>query len=404
MHVLVLPSWYTSPEVPWDGLFFENQAVALARAGARVGVAFVEMRGLRNLSLERIRESHFQVVSSQDRGVTFFRMKGWNTVAQTAAGAKVWAALSDRLVARYVRRFGAPDLLHAHAALWAGGVAVRMARTLSRPCLVTEHSSAIMRNALTASERREANRVYRQADAVLAVSRVLLDAVDAIAGRRRGQVVPNAVDFEFFTLPATPRRRQPFTYLCVCNLVTNKRVDRLIGAFARASISCPDSRLVIVGDGPDADRLRHLLHQSTVARQVEFVGGLPPQGVRARLWTANALVLPSAFETFGVVLVEALATGIPVISTRCGGPEDIVEPGLGLLVDRDDDEALADAMVSITRRTYSEDELRRRAMVRFSFESVARLLLGVYRGLEMPGQLPGDLEAMKRPDEEQFRA
>jgi glycosyltransferase involved in cell wall biosynthesis len=403
MHVLVLPSWYSSPEIPWNGLFFENQAVALARAGARVGVAFVEMRGLRNLSLSKIRESHFQIESSQDRGVSFLRMKGWNTVAQTAAGARVWAALSDRLVARYVRRFGAPDLIHAHAALWAGGVAVRMARALARPCLVTEHSSAIMRDALTVRERREATRVYRQADGVLAVSCVLLDAVDAIA-ERRGQVVPNAIDFEFFTLPPTPRPRQPFTYVCVGNLVTNKRVDLAIRAFARVTVSCPDSRLVIVGDGPDAERLRDLARQSAVAHRIEFAGGLPPKGVVARLWAANALVLPSAFETFGVVLVEALATGIPVISTRCGGPEDIVEPGLGVLVDRDDEEAFAAAMLSVTSQTYLEEELRRRAMARFSFESVARMLLDVYRRLQTRRMTPDGIKAMTQLNEEQFRA
>jgi glycosyltransferase involved in cell wall biosynthesis len=111
------------------------------------------------------------------------------------------------------------------------------------------------------------------------------------------------------------------------------------------------------------------------------------------MWQANTLVLPSSVETFGVVLVEALATGIPVISTRCGGPADIVEPGLGLLVDCDDDEALAEAMVAVTRRAYSEDDLRRRAMARFSFEQVANTLLGVYRGLETTAPQRGyDLE------------
>jgi glycosyltransferase involved in cell wall biosynthesis len=404
MHVLVLPSWYSTPEVPWSGIFFENQALALARGGARVGVAFVEPRGLRNLSPANLRESHFQLVSSEDRGVTFLRMKGWNTIMQTAAGAKIWAALSNRLVAHYVRRFGVPDIIHAQAALWAGRVALRLAQTLARPCVVTEHSSAVMRGDLKPGERREVARIYRQADAVLAVSRALQEAVDGLAGRQRGPMVPNAVDFEFFNLPAAPRRQEPFTYLCVCNLVTNKQVDRLIGAFARASLRSPGSRLVIVGDGPEIHRLRRLAGQSVVARQVEFAGGLPPEGVRARLWTSNALVLPSAFETFGVVLVEALATGIPVISTRCGGPEDIIEPGLGLLVDRDDDGALAEAMVAVTTRTYSEDELRGRAMARFSFESVARMLLGIYRGLGDARQLRGYHDALQQPSEGPFHA
>jgi glycosyltransferase involved in cell wall biosynthesis len=314
-------------------------------------------------------------------------MKGWNTAVQTTMGAKLWAALSHHLVVTYVRRFGVPDVIHAQAALWAGRVAIRLAHTLSRPCVVTEHSSAVLRDALKPAERQEVIRIYRQADAALAVSRVLQAAVDRFAGRPRGPVVPNAVDFDFFSLPAEPRRRQPFTFVCVSNLVANKQVDKLIAAFARASVSSPASRLVIVGDGPDAERLRQLATQSAVSGQIEFTGGLLPEGVRARLWAANALVLPSAFETFGVVLVEALATGIPVISTRCGGPEDIVDPTVGFLVDPNDDAALAETMVTVTRRTYMEGDLRREAMARFSFDSVARRLLDIYGRFD--GRTPG---------------
>lgn len=383
MHVLILPSWYSTPENPWSGIFFESQARALARAGARVGVAFVEPRSLRNLSAAKIRESHFQVVSSEDRGVTVLRMKGWNPVLQTAMGVRVWTGLSNRLVADYVRRFGAPDVIHAQAALWAGSVAVRMGRRLSRPCVVTEHATAVLRGALRRRERREAASIYHEADAVLAVSSALSAAVDAIVGTVRCRVVPNLVDFEFFTLPRVPRRSAPFTFVCVCNLIImHKRVDRLIRAFARTLAACPGTRLVIVGAGPDEAALRVLAHECGVAPHIEFTGSLPPEEVRARLWTAHALVLPSAFETFGVVLVEALATGIPVISTRCGGPEDIVEEGLGLLVEPDDEAALANAMVTITGRCFSAATLRDRAMSRFSFEKVAPELLRVYGTLQ----------------------
>jgi glycosyltransferase involved in cell wall biosynthesis len=235
MHVLLLPSWYSTPETPWGGGFFKNQAVGLARAGARVGVAFVEPRSLRALSPSNVRTSHFQIVCSEDGGVTSLRMKGWNTALQTVAGARVWAALSERLVRTYVQRFGLPDVLHAHAAHWAGRVAVRMGRTLARPSVVTEHSSAVLSGTLTSSQRAEAEYVYRGADAVLAVSRALSLAVDSIAGTRSSRIVPNAVDLEFFTLPSVPRRRDPFTFLCVCNLVEGKRVDRLIRAFTSAS-------------------------------------------------------------------------------------------------------------------------------------------------------------------------
>jgi glycosyltransferase involved in cell wall biosynthesis len=260
-----------------------------------------------------------------------------------------------------------------------------MGRKLGRPCVVTEHSSGIARGILGPAERREAARVYGEADAVLAVSRPLLAAVGSVAGAPLGRVVPNTVDFEFFTVPTIPRQKAPFTFLSVCNLVGPKRVDQLIRAFARVSRTCPGARLVIVGGGVEEGHLRRLVHECSVAPQVEFTGALSREGVRERMWSANALVLASALETFGVVLVEALATGIPVIATRCGGPEEIVEEGLGLLVDRDNEDGLVEAMVTITGQSYPDRILRDRARSRFSFESVAHQLLDVYASLQPSG-------------------
>jgi glycosyltransferase involved in cell wall biosynthesis len=309
-------------------------------------------------------------------------MHSWNPMAQTATGAMIWCALSRRLVRAYARRFGIPDVIHAQAAHWAGRVAVDSARQLSRPYVVTEHSTAVLRGALRADERRHAIEIYREAGAVLAVSTALAMAINSLAGINRCEVLPNFIDFQFFTLPPAPRRREPFTFLCVCNLINlHKRVDRLLRAFARASAVRPGIRLVIVGEGPDEMALRALARECGVADQVEFTGGLGPVGVRERMWQANAFVLPSAFETFGVVFVEALATGLPVISTRSGGPEDFIDPDLGVLIDQDDEAALTDAMVSVASREFQADRLRDRVAGRFSFEALAQDLLAVYTRL-----------------------
>jgi glycosyltransferase involved in cell wall biosynthesis len=293
----------------------------------------------------------------------------------------MWLALSETLVKAYVARFGMPDMLHAHVALWAGTLGIRMRRALARPCVVTEHSSQILRGDLDRVERREAARVYRDADAVLALSQGLLTSVRSLARVQLGGVVPETVDFEFFTRPPAPRSRTPFTFVSVCNLVMGKRVDILIRAFARAVRARAAIRLVIVGTGADAPALQRLARNCGLEAHVEFTGGLPPDRVRERLWKANALVLSSAFETFGMVLVEALATGIPVISTRCGGPEEIVQPGLGLLVDRDDEEGLSGAMLAMTEHSYSESTLRERALARFGFDAVAQQLVCLYEAV-----------------------
>lgn len=235
-----------------------------------------------------------------------------------------------------------------------------------------------MTGALRPSERREAARVYRRAQAVFAVSQPLAAAVDALAGGQVARVLPNAVDLDFFTLPPAPRVGDPFTFLCVCRLVPGKRVDLLIRAFARLATVRPGLRLVIVGSGVEENRLRSLAQTAGVAPSVEFTGGLEPTAVRQRMWQSNALVVSSQAETFGVVLVEGLGTGLPVVATRCGGPEEIVEPDLGLLVDRDDEHALANALQSVSLRRYEPHALRARVLARYSFQRIGEQLMDAY--------------------------
>jgi len=103
--------------------------------------------------------------------------------------------------------------------------------------------------------------------------------------------------------------------------------------------------------------------------------------VRRAMWAADAFVLPSRAENFGVVLIEALTTGLPLISTRCGGPEDIVTPDVGLLLEPEDEPALGDALVTMraTASSYDRDHLRAIAVARYGYASVGAKLRDFYR-------------------------
>jgi glycosyltransferase involved in cell wall biosynthesis len=98
------------------------------------------------------------------------------------------------------------------------------------------------------------------------------------------------------------------------------------------------------------------------------------------MWGANCLVLPSLLETFGVVLIEALATGLPVISTRSGGPEDIVTPEVGVLVEPGDVPGLANALGTMREAaTHDPQALRAQAIRRYGYEAVGAQLREVYQ-------------------------
>lgn len=377
MHILILPSWYSTADKPWRGTYVQDQAVALDRAGLRAAVAFVERRSLWRFNFLRLVPNHFQTVAHPERGIPTLRMKGWSTFAQTTRGSLLWSRLTQKLLRSYVTRHGVPDVIHGHAALWGGYAAMKSAEVLGCPYVVTEHSSAVLMQQLDDEQRDYAAAVYRNAAAVITVSGALKAAVDEIAGAPVAVVVPNTVDTEFFHVPR-PRGSGHFTFLAVCDLDASKRMDLLIGAFVRLRLAYPEIRLAIGGSGKEAGHLRSLVRALDAKRDIHFTGALPRCRVRQQMWAANALVLPSDYETFGVVAVEALSTGIPVVATRCGGPEEIVSEETGDLVPRGDQDGLAAAMERVLHRRFDPNALHESAHRRFGHDVIAKRLRDVY--------------------------
>ncbi|HET6314409.1 MAG TPA: glycosyltransferase, partial [Chloroflexia bacterium] len=112
-----------------------------------------------------------------------------------------------------------------------------------------------------------------------------------------------------------------------------------------------------------------------------FHGALPHEQVAAMMPSYDVLVLSSLAETFGVVAVEALASGVPVVATRCGGPEEVLTPDLGVLVEKADPEALADGILDVMRRPHDfpPEHLRRVVEERFGEARVTGRLVSLYR-------------------------
>jgi glycosyltransferase involved in cell wall biosynthesis len=141
--------------------------------------------------------------------------------------------------------------------------------------------------------------------------------------------------------------------------------------------------LEIGGGGPLEPGLRALAAELGIAAQTSFLGILTRQEVREAMWRADAFVLPSHVETFGVVAIEAMAAGLPVVATACGGPQDTVAPGeTGLLVPPGDAAALAAGMERLLAERAAwamrAEAIRRHADERFSQPVVVRRLLEVY--------------------------
>ncbi len=125
-----------------------------------------------------------------------------------------------------------------------------------------------------------------------------------------------------------------------------KGVQVLLRAFARVHAAHPGARLDIVGDGPRRGEYEALASELGVAAAVRFHGALTRDAIAPMMREADLLVLPSRTETFGIVVVEALACGLPVVATRVGALPELVDSAAGVLVDPADPVALADGIAA----------------------------------------------------------
>lgn len=382
MHVLIIPSWY--PRQPGDinGCFFRDQAIALRKHGCKVGVIYPELRSLRNW--RSIFSGQNGISVEQDEGVSTYRSRGMNWFPRTIVPAsKLFVWHGCRLYHRYVAEKGVPDIVHVHSLLYAGSVAAEISRKYAVPFVVTEHSSAFSREMVSAKGLFIAKNSSSVASKKFAVSGAFASLLNNRIGSGNSpwEEIPNIVN-EQFLKNKLPSKKDitNFEFINIAFMNENKRQDNILHAFAQTCKSYPNVRLTIGGDGTERRKLEQLAHDLGVAEKVKFTGLLSREQVLAEMAGADAFVLSSRYETFGVVVIEALALGKPVIATRCGGPESIVRKEDGILIPVDDVNALAAAMGQMleNRNDYDPAEIRQACIARYSEAAIATRLKQVY--------------------------
>lgn len=380
VHVLVLPSFYPNRDEPTRGTFFRDQAQALARAGARVGIIYPYLAPMRYVGTRWFGRMSFRMEEVDDEGVPTLRTYGANPPLVPRLSMSMHLREWTRLMESYVRVHGVPDILHAHGAFWAGEAARRLSQRYGIPYVVTEHSTRFERGLVGPWQRRLARTIFAQAARSIAVSRHHARVLEEQLTLDRVDVVANVVDTELITPPQRPRPGDDFRFVSVGFLSPRKGMDLLIEAFASAFRGREDIGLDIGGGGAERERLERLADELQVARQVRFLGDLSREDVRDALAGADAFVLASHAETFGVVFVEALASGMPVIATRCGGPEEFVVPETGIIIDPGSVDQLTRALTVMAEEagSYDPQVLRSYVIGKFGGTAVADDLLAMY--------------------------
>lgn len=277
------------------------------------------------------------------------------------------------------------ELIHAHTAYTDGTAGRRLANRFNVPLVITEHTGPFSTLTRTPYLKYVTRRALNASARVISVSSSLLADIRGQVKLKPGlnaQVISNLVDTGFFV--EQDRLRDELVHmLWVGHFVPVKRVPVLIEAFAAAYKKRPNLRLRLAGGGEGIDEAQHLVRQLGVAEVVEFVGYATREQLVGYYRDCDFLVISSACETFGVVAIEAMSCGRPVLTSCCGGPEDVVtHPNLGRVVDMSV-QALAEGMLDMIEHISEFDSgiIREVVELRFSAPSIARKLINVYREL-----------------------
>lgn len=387
-HLLIIPSFYSTLEDPIHGIFFKEQAKMLRQAGLHVGILYPEIRPLKDMNFPLLRRNYFQCDDGIEDGLPTFRLHGWNLSPGYVKGTmKLWTAAALRLFKKYVSEYGYPRLIHAQSSLWAGTAAREISHKYDLPYFITEHRDNFLREEILpgigpqSSLGIKIGEAFNSSDQIIAVSRSLKTGVARYSSRPKNPpaVIPNFIDTDFFN-PPSKKKSGAFTFLAIAHLYKNKNFHVLLEAFRHLLKQEKEIFLKIGGDGPEKIPLERQASELGISSHVQFLGKLNRDQVKNAFAESSAFILPSQHETFGIVLIEALSMGLPVIGTYSGGPQEIINERVGKLIPPNDPVELMEGMRSMMKNfhLYSPENLREYATNNFGKKTIVSRWLEMY--------------------------
>jgi len=364
--ILIIASWYPTSDSPVGGIFVQDQAQVLAKeydvavlAPAVVGWREI-LRGKFSAASQLATEGELLV--SRERVIT-------PIPRAPVLAYRRWLPAAEKSFHELLARWGKPDLIHAHVVLPGGLAAARLGRRHQIPVVLTEHSSPFSMHLKTATLRRWVRETLPRMARVIVVSPALAQQIHAFENNLTTRVIGNLIQTDFFFPVKTEKPNLTKTQFLTIGLLTQQKGIPFLLQAAHQLIArgITTFELTIGGDGPDRPQLERLARSLGLAEYCRFIGLLTRAEVRQHMQQCDVFVLPSLHETFGLVLAEAMSCGKPAIATRCGGPEFVVTPETGVLVEAANPEALANAMVGFIeeRSRFDAQSVRQSVVERF---------------------------------------
>ena len=377
LHVLVIATWYPHGGDKLIGIYHKQFCKALAEQGVKVNMLHVDAKPISFAprypfvkKAYRVKEegydTHFRLMLNRRR----FSEK-WQQEAYVKTLRKLYKA--------YEAEHGKPDILHAQVMIPAGHAVCVLGKELGIPVIITEHASYFKRF-FTGWHIPYMNYVKENAAKITCVGKHMVSYLEQEKGIS-AQVLPNIVELSTFDRPRQEKRDQTLRIVTVCALRHGKNIRKGLQALAklRDEGKLTDFKYIVVGDGYLLDGYKENAKELGLTEQVEFVGRKSHEEIAQILSGADIMLVTSNTETFCIPAIEAAAAGVPVVSTKCGGPEGFLTPEASELCEVDDTDSMAAAIWRMVERLPQLSEEQVRSVARpFDGASVAKQAISYY--------------------------
>jgi glycosyltransferase involved in cell wall biosynthesis len=376
IKVLFLASWYPNEDRQIEGIFIKRHAEAVSRF-CEVCVLYIHHGTKRQKPV---------IGYSHENGIKTIRVYPGAMRLKNIFFSNLNLCISMYRGMKAVKKeFGQPDIVHVNVSLPMGILAVALDIFKGIPYVVTEHFTGFSEQTKKIFCYFGLNIIFKRAKYILPVSETLKQSMELFYQTDKYQIIPNVINIQFFS-PKNAKKNPLKKQILHVSLLEEKRknISGIIFAMYDLSKIRSDFELHIIGDGSDRKYLENLCTRFGIKDTIVFFHGLVSDLELAEyMRNSDFFVLNSTKENFSVVCAEALASGIPVLSTRCGGPEEYIDENVGILIVQDNKHELVTAINYLLDNsdTYNPTMLHNYIKNKFGYDSIGKQIHDIYTAI-----------------------
>jgi len=369
LRVLFFPSWYPTDPTPITGIFIKEYAKAAS--------LYQDVLVFYPYYSKKLEKYFIPDTKTTEEVKTIFI-----PLPNLLFLRYFFYFISSFFAFLWVKKDFKPQIIHAHVSSPAGITASILGKIFGLPVIISEHQGPFSIHMRTVFHRLLVKWAMKKAEIILPVSKSLENQIKSYNINAKFKVVPNIVDIHIFSLFSQESVGGIKKILIISQLVEQKGIDYFLESINKLiKKGRKDFKVDIIGEGEKKEEYKNLVKELEIQNFINFYSQKPKNELVKFIKECNFLVLPSRHETFGVVLIEAMACGKPVIATKCGGPEEIVTKETGILVPPKDSIALAEAINYMldSYQKFSPKRIREYVKLNYSYAIISKKLDKIYK-------------------------